>query len=201
MSLVNPSFTMLRVATCRGNVAPIGWFALCCGLVLASACSTAEVTQRAVDEPADGFYRYIRLNVVVGDTSETKFVTNRVVAELSQRDLQIIPSTQAQGASIHRGPGAALLTVAEIDRQTTTVVHYRRYGRTALTQMRGRKLYDKPVITLRATLSDGQSGQTVFQADYVTQGPWYEDDAAVVAALAKPLVKQLEQKGFVAPRQ
>jgi hypothetical protein len=200
MSLLN-GLLMLRVATCHGDVAPIGWSALCCALVLASACSTAQLTQHAVDDSADKYYRYIRLNVVLDDTSDTAFVTNRVVTELSQRDLQIMPSTQAQSTLIKGGTGTAVLTVKEIDRQTKTVVHHRRYGRTALTQMRGRELHDKPVITLRATLSDAQSGQTVFQADYVTQGPWYADSTSVVATLAKPLVKQLEHEGFIAPRQ
>ena len=64
--------------------------------------------------------------------------------------------------------------------------------------MRGRKLSDKPVISLRATLIDSESGRTEFQADYITQGPWYADSATIVASLASKLMEQLEHEGFIA---
>lgn len=177
------------------------WFALCCTVLLASGCATAELTQRAVDEPAQRYYRFILVSVTLADNADnadTVYVTNRFITELEQRDLQTILPKQAPGASTHHQPGTALLKVEEVERRIETVEHRRRYGRTSLTQMRGRKLSDVPVITLRAALIDAESSRTVFQADYVTQGPWYADSATVMAALAGTLVEAFEREGFIA---
>jgi len=76
--------------------------------------------------------------------------------------------------------------------------HHQTYGRTSLTRMRGSKKREKPVITLRAIFIDTGSGQTLFQAEYVAQGPWYADSAAVVAALAGTLLDQLAHENYIA---
>jgi len=174
------------------------WFALCCTVMLVSGCATAELTLRTVDEPAESYYRYILVSVTLADNADTVYVTNRFISELEQRDLQTILPKQALGASTYHQPGTALLKVEEVERRIETMEHRRWYGRTSLTQMRGRKLSDVPVITLRATLIDTGSKLTVFQADYVTQGPWYADSATVMAALAGTLVKDFEREGFIA---
>lgn len=169
--------------------------------MLASGCATAELTQRAVDEPARSYFRYIHVNIDLADNADTLYVSNRFVTELERHDLQTILPEQAQGASTHHLPDSALLMVDEVDRRIETVEHRRRYGRTSLTQMRGRKTSDIPVITLRATLIDTESRRTVFQADYVAQGPWYDDSATVIAALAGTLAEQLEHEGFIAAKK
>ena len=62
--------------------------------------------------------------------------------------------------------------------------------------MRGRKKYEKPIITLRATLVD-TDGLTVFQADYIAEGPWYADSASIVASLARTFSMQLEHRQLI----
>jgi len=159
-----------------------------------------ELTQRTVDKPAERQYHHIYVVVVLSDTADTAFVTNRFIKVLEQRDLQTTSPKQAPGTSNKISSDIALLKINEIERHTKTVVHYHQYGRTSLTRNHGREVYDKPVITLRATLIDHQSGHIVFQADYVTQGQWYQDSATVVASLAGTLVKQLAHEGFIGPR-
>jgi len=174
------------------------WFLLYCMVILATGCATAEMTQRRIDEPADNYYSQIHLNIDLSDSADTAYLTDRFVKQLDRRHLQTILSNQSRSASIHDQPDIAILKIEEIDRQIETVEHRRTYGRTSLTQMRGRKLSDKPVITLRATLIDSASGRMVFQADYITQGPWHADSATVVASLASKLAEQLEREGFIA---
>ena len=156
------------------------------------------MTQRRIDETADNYYSQIHLNIDLSDSADTVYLTDRFVKQLDRRDIQIIRSNQSPDASIHDQADSAILKIEEIDRHIEMVEHRRTYGRTSLTQMRGRKLSDKPVISLRATLIDSASGRTVFQADYITQGPWHADSATVVASLASKLVEQLEREGFIA---
>lgn len=178
----------------------IRWFALWCTVILASGCATAELSQRTVNEPAERRYQYIHVDVDLSDAADTAHLTNRFLKELDLYDLQAIVPKQTQVKLIYDGPGTAILKIDEVDRRTVTVKHRQRYGRTSLTQMRGRKKHDTPVITLRVTLTDTESGQTVFQADYVTQGPWYADSATAVETLAGTLVEQLEHEGFIAAK-
>ena len=90
-----------------------------------------------------------------------------------------------------------MLRIEEVDRRLETVEYHRRYGRTSLTQMRGRKSRDVPVITLRAMLIDLEADKTVYQADYVAQGPWYTDSATLVASAVHAIARQLEHDGFI----
>jgi len=173
------------------------WFTLLCLAILASGCATAELTRRPVDGPAGNSYRHILLSVDLSDSVDTLYLTDRLIKQLEQRDLQAITAQITSGASIHDVPGSALLSIEELERRIVTVEYHRSYGRTSLTQMRGRKTADVPVITLRTTLIDAASQLIVFQADYVTRGPWYADSATVVAALAATLVEQLEHEGFI----
>lgn len=172
-------------------------FTLFCVVILAIGCATAELSRRAVEKPAEKDYRYINLNVALADPADTLHLTDRIITELQKRDLQTTLAQQTHGVSLQHESDTALLKVDEVDRHIETVEHHRTYGRKSLTQMRGRKESDVPVITLRATLIDTQSGQTVFQADYITQGPWYADSKTVVAALADTLVAQLENEGIL----
>ena len=174
------------------------WFLLCCMLILVTGCATAEMTQRSIDETADLSYSQIHLNIHLSDAADAVYLTDRIVRQLDRHDLQTMLPNQSPGASIHDQSDSAILKIEEIDRHIETVEHRRTYGRTSLTQMRGRKISDKPVISLRATLVDSASGRTVFQADYITQGPWHADSTTVVASLASKLVKQLEREGFIA---
>jgi hypothetical protein len=176
------------------------WFALWCAVILASGCATAVLTQHGVDGAAEKHYSYIHLDIELSDSSDTAYLTDKFIKQLGQRDVQTILLKQIRSAPPHDEAVTALLKVDEVDRRIETVEHRRSYGRTSLTQMRGRKKSDKPVITLRATLIDADSGWTVFQADYVTQGPWHADSATVVAALAGTLVEQLEREGFIATK-
>lgn len=174
------------------------WFLLCCMLILASSCASAEMTQHRIDETADYSCSQIHLNIHFGDAADAAHLTDRFVKQMDRRDLQTILPNISTGASIHDQTDSAILEIKEIDRHIETVEHRRMYGRASLTQMRGRKISDKPVISLRATLVNSASGCTVFQADYITQGPWHADSATVVVSLASKLVEQLEREGFIA---
>lgn len=169
-------------------------------VILVSGCSTVDLAQRTIDDPVNGHYRNIHLDVSLSNVNDTKSVTNRFVIALEKRGLNVIQTRQQSDSMPMSGPGAALLKIQELDQQTETVVVRRSYGRASLTMMRGRELREKPVITLRATLSDIDSGHAVFQADYVTRGPWYQDSSSIVAALANTLTKQLEQEGLIATK-
>jgi len=156
------------------------------------------MTQHRIDETADYSCSQIHLNSHLGDAADAAHLTDRFVRQLDRRDLQTLLPNLSPGASIHDQSDSTILKIEEIDRHIEMVEHRRTYGRTSLTQMRGRKFSDKPVISLHATLVDSASGRTVFQADYITQGPWHADSATVVASLASKLVEQLEREGFIA---
>lgn len=169
-------------------------------IILMSGCSNLELVQRTIDDPVKGPYHGILLDISLSDENDTKYVATRFVIELEKRGLNVIQTRQLSDSMPMSRPGTALLKIQELDQQTETVVVRRSYGRASLTMMRGRELRDKPVITLRATLIDIPSGRAVFQADYVTRGPWYQDSSSLVATLANTLTKQLEQEGFIATK-
>jgi hypothetical protein len=177
------------------------WLALWCVVIQLSGCASAELTQLAVNETADGYYRYIHLNVDLSDSADTVYLTNRLINKLDAYDLHIKASKQTQATQVHNDHGTALLKVEELERRIEVGEHHQTYGRTSLTRMRGRKKHEKPVITLRAMFIDTGSGQTLFQADYIMQGPWYADSTAVVAALADTLLDQLEHENYIAVKK
>lgn len=180
----------------------IRWFTLLCAFALVSGCATAtaELKQRSVYEIAERNYQNIYISVDLSEAADNTYLTKRLFEELNRYNLQTTVQKQAQVTMNDGGSGTALLKVREIDRHFVTVEHRQRYGRTSLTQMRGRKKDDTPVITLNVMFIDTATGRTMFQADYVTQGPWYADSTVIVAALASTLVEQLENEGFIAGR-
>jgi hypothetical protein len=178
----------------------IRWFTLWCAFVLVSGCATAtaELTTRSVNEVAKRNYQNLYISVDLSETADKTHLIKRFLEELDRYHLQTTVQKQPQVSMNEDQTGTALLKVIEVDRHFVTIKHRQRYGRTSLTQMRGLKKTDAPVITLRVTFVDITTGQTMFQADYVTQGPWYADSTVVVAALASTLVEQLESEGFIA---
>ena len=185
---------------CRNKT---GWLqqarcAALCGIVILAGCSAStRLSQLAVEQTAGSSFRHIQLDVVLSDTADTLSLTNTMISELGRYDLEITRATQLreQSGSVHSG--SALLTIREIERRLESAEHRKTYGRTSLTQMRGRKKYQKPVITLRTWLVDTESGHTVFQADYIVEGPWYADSASIVASLARPFSLQLERQQLI----
>jgi len=173
------------------------WFTVCYMLMLASACTMTEQTQRKVDETANKEYSQIYLKIDLGNSADTDTLTDAMVKQLGRRGMQTSLHAMTGSASNLYQTDAALLKINEIDRSMVTVRYLRTYPRPALTQMRGRKYSDKPVITLRATLIDAETGRAVYQADYVTEGPWYAESTSVVAAFAGELAKQLEREEFI----
>ena len=165
-------------------------------LMLASACSTTEQTQVKVDETANKEYSLIQLDVALGNSEDTDALTDAMVKQLERRGLQTRLSTIGDASNQYQ-TDTAQLKIVEIDRRVVTVRHLRTYPRQSLTQMRGRKYSDKPVITLHAKLIDAATGRAVYQGSYVTEGPWYAKSQSVVAAFAGKLVQQLEQQGYI----
>ena len=131
------------------------------------------------------------LDVNLENSEDTDALTGAMVKQLHRRGLQTsLPSMES--ASNQHQTDTAQLKIVEIERRIVTVRHLRTYPRQSLTQMRGRKYSDKPVITLQASLIDAATGRAVYQGSYVTKGPWYAKSQSVVAAFAGKLVQQLE---------
>ena len=63
--------------------------------------------------------------------------------------------------------------------------------------MHGRKSRVVPVITVRVVLTDIEADKAVFQAEFVTQGPWYADSTKRVASIAPAVTGKLAQDGFI----
>lgn len=172
-------------------------FPLFCLVLLASGCASAELMNRNVYElPAKNFL-YIHANVVVSVDSESVGLNKKILKVLDPYNMKVTLSTQSHHELVLDEAATALLRIEEVDRRLETVEYHRRYGRTSLTQMRGRKSRDVPVITLRAMLIDLEADKTVYQADYVAQGPWYTDSATLVASAVHAIARQLEHDGFI----
>lgn len=176
----------------------IRWFAICYMLVLTSACTMTEQTQRKVDETANKQYSQIYLDIDLANSADTDTLTDAMARQLERRGLQTSLPEMTGSTSNQYQTDTALLKIDEIDRNMVTVRYLRTYPRPALTQMRGRKYSDKPVITLHVTLIDAVTGRAVYQADYVIEGPWYAESTSVVAAFAGKLTKQLIREEFIA---
>ena len=178
----------------------VSWAALAWLLISASGCATVELVERSLDPVEDGYYRTIYLSVDLSDSEERARLFDRFVETLSYYDLQLdILEHSAEIRRFDRSP-SAFLNVEELDREIVQGEHRRTYGRRSLTQMRGRKKHNEPVVTLRATLIDAETRHTIFQADYVAQGPWYEDSATIIGNLPSALLDQLESDGLIAAR-
>ena len=143
-------------------------------------------------------FLYVHANVVVSTDSESVDLNRKILKQLDRYNMKLTLSTQSHDEPVLDEAATALLRIEEVDRRLETIEYRRRYGRTSLTQMRGRKSRDVPVITLRAMLIDLEADKTVYQADYVAQGPWYADTATLVASAVHAFTRQLEQDGFIA---
>jgi hypothetical protein len=161
--------------------------------ILSVGCASAELKQLSVDANNDTSYQTLKLDVALSDDSDSAALINKFIQELGRYDLVLINQS---GDDITAEP-SALLKIDETNRRLEAGTHHRTYGRTSLTQQQGRKQHVKPVINLRVRLIDVESQQTIFQADYETMGPWHADSSTVVAALAKPVCKQLEDKNLI----
>ena len=178
----------------------INWAALVWLLIQASGCATVELVEHTLDPVEKGYYRNIYLSVDLSDAEELARFSDRFLIALSAYNLQLDITEHPAKIRTSDKSTTAFLNVEELDREIVQGEHHRTYGRRSLTQMRGRKKHNKPVVTLRATLIDAETRHTIFQADYVTQGPWYADSAAVIGTLPGALLDQLERDGLIASR-
>ena len=194
---------MINVSECRvhhDTVISRAWLVPLILSVMLSACASADFTRSEVNRVEDLPFRTIVIDVSLADQADSETLTSRLIQRLDRYDLQVMSTAEAGADLVRDEPGVALLRIAEVDRRIETVAYRRRYGRTSLTQMRGRKHKDVDVVTLRTTFMTAGTDQVLFQADYVARGPWYADSASVVASLAGPLVDQLAHNSFVAAR-
>ena len=195
---VNKRINMM--VPCRnktGWLQQVRYAALCCIVILTGCSASTRLSHLSVDQTYGTSFRYIHLDVELPDTADTLSLTNAMIRELGRYDLEILRTTQQREESISVYSASALLVIREIERRLEPAEHRKRYGRTSLTQMRGRKKYGKPIIMLRAMLVDAESGLTVFQADYIAEGPWYVDSPSIVSSLARTLSTQLEQRQLI----
>ena len=181
-------------------VSVIRWFSTCCMLMLASACSTTEQTHVKIDETVNKEYSFIYLDVDLENSEDTDALTGAMVKQLDRRGLQTNLSSMVSASNQYQ-TDTALLKIVEIERRIVTVRYLRTYPRQSLTQMRGIKYSDKPVITLHARLIDPASGRAFYQGSYVTEGPWYAKSQSVVAAFASKLVQELEHQGYITEKR
>ena len=179
------------------SLAVIKRFSLVCVALVTTGCAGADLIQRNVGQTAERQLQNLYLSVELAVVEDSERLADRLLKELDRYDLRLTLSEQGSEHYVQTESDAALLKIEEIDRRIEAGEHRRTYARTSLTQNRGRKKHEKPVITLRASLIDVTSGQMLFQSDYVTDGPWYADSASVVASLAAPLARQLEKDGFI----
>jgi hypothetical protein len=173
------------------------WTALILMLIFACSCATAELVPGSVDETDGHQFHAIHLKVALSNQVDTASLINSLMEELDKYDLQASFIGDLVEQNDQKRQQTALLTIEEVERRYETMYYRRTYGRTSLTQMRGRKSREVPVITLRVVLTDTETDIEVFQADYVTRGPWYADSAKRVASLARALTRQLEQGGLI----
>ena len=165
---------------------------------LIAGCASAELKQLSVDTNYNANYQVLQLDVVLSNDSDSTSLINKLTKELSRYDLVLINQPIDEISAGYTKEPSAILKIDEIDRRLEPGTHHQTYGRTSLTQQRGRKHHEKPVISLQVMLIDFESKQTLFQAEYETMGPWHADSSTVVAALAKPVCKQLADKNLIA---
>ena len=162
-------------------------------VVLLSGCAAARVTETGVIQAQETPFRKVVLKVDLADPVDTESLETRLISRLETYDLEVVPAESTAA-------GAGFLKIDEVGRHIETVHYHRRDVRTSLTQMRGKKSADVPVITLSAVFSDAASGEALYQAEYVARGPWHADSASVVASLAGTLVDQLASTGIIVTR-
>ena len=170
---------------------------LTCMSVLVYGCTGSRLMQHGVDEPLSEPYRYLDVSIVFREKADIRHFSERLFEEANRYDLTLMLAGETDSDRYAADKNTALLKVNEIDRAIETVEYRRTYGRTSLTQMRGRKSRAVMVIAVRAELADMNTGEKVFLAEYRLKDPWYEDTPTKLATLAKRLVRQLEQDGLI----
>jgi hypothetical protein len=166
--------------------------------IMTNACTNIELIPLSVDESAETYYQHIHLDVELSNSEDTKHFTDNFIKKMSRYDLQVVDLRQQKLTGINDKQSTALLKIYELDRYLKLGEHNQRYGRTSLTQMRGRKKDERIVITLRAIFIDQASGRTMSRTDYIAEGQWFSSSTAVASALAGSLSKQLEYMDFIA---
>ncbi len=169
-----------------------------CVLGTASGCAGPMLTRHNVDPVADEPYRNIRAAIDMADSPDAQGFADQLRKEAERRDLNLMLADEAGGVPGTMAEDIALLNIIEVERRAEKIGYRRSYGRTSLTQMRGRKERDVVVIRLRSELVDMETGQKLFQADYTVRDPWYAETATKLAVLASTLVRQLERDGLIA---
>jgi hypothetical protein len=166
--------------------------------LLGAGCASAELKELSVDANNETSYQLLLLDVLLSDGSDSASLIKKLNKELGRYDLVLINQPSDEITPGNTNKPSAILKIDEINRRLEPGTHRRTYGRTSLTQQRGRKHHEKPVISLQVMLIDFESKQTLFQAEYETMGPWHADSSTVVAALAKPVCEQLADKNLIA---
>ena len=169
-------------------------------VITLASCSTSDLSRLWVYDPIDRPYTHFLLAVTLDNQKDTTSLTNKLVEQFDRYKAEINllsgytvePETQAD---------TAILKIEEIQRESITVRYKRGQASPMMTQMRGRRYADKPVVTMRATLVDAETGQYIFKADYIAEGQWYTDSSVVVRSLARKITTQFESEGLLEARQ
>ena len=117
-------------------------------LITVTGCSTAEITQLWLSEPADIAYTCLELDIDLGKKNETEKLTNTFVRQLKRYHIDTSLRSSHSEISNSLCSNFAILKIREIKREYVTVRYIRGLASPMLTQMRGRRYAQKPIITI-----------------------------------------------------
>jgi len=168
--------------------------------VLLAGCTTHQLQPQTLKPVAALPYSALQVQVQFDDPAHTAYLAAQLVNGLARHGVTatIVSADARPGVTPLATP--ALLQLHLTDAWTETFISTRQMPRRALTQMRGRIPRESPRFSTQAVLVDRQHGETVWQLDTLTAGPWYSDFTTNADSLVNRLLKELVARGLIAPR-
>jgi hypothetical protein len=143
-------------------------------------------------------FQAMQVQVNFAIPAHSDYLADQLVMELGKYGIRAsVLNTGSRPGPPKANAGVLQLTLT--GSWTETFISHRQKTRRSLTQMRGRIPRESPRFRSDLVLRDGQTGQTVWQMEVVTEGAWYADFNTLARSLAKKLVRQLSQQGLIAP--
>ena len=164
---------------------------------LLAGCSSNQLTQTPIAPTHASPFQAIQVQVNFATPAQSDYLATQLVNELAKHEVHATVMKPDSAASRIAGDNPALLQVTLTGTWTETFISRRTKHRRSLTQTRGHIPRESPRFRSEVMLRDLQTGQTVWQSEAVTAGPWYSDFNANARSLAKKLVRQLEQQGLI----
>jgi len=168
-------------------------------LLLLAGCASHELSQQNPAPATAAPYSSLRVRVQFDTPEHADYLANQLVAVLARHGVaaDIVPDDRSVKLP---GNPPALLHLRLTDAWTETFISTRHMPRRALTQMRGRIPRESPRFSTEVLLVDQQTGETLWQLETQTAGPWYSDFNANADSLVNRLLKELADQGLIRPR-